>query len=188
MVPRIQLIGLVLLSVAAAHAGIDFTPLQHAVDFEGVRVLQTAFSNGPDTVIYAPPGGWTLQGGGGQLRLVPGASSAEALIEARSLAGKVTVDAETLGKLMEEMRRSLPREAEKIEWAEPEPNPVLLNRHPTYRLTVSYTAFGQPFKLTTIVCNFAEEQIRFRLRTRAADFDRLYDQFRRSLFTWQGMR
>jgi len=188
MVSRIIL--LLLLGAASARAGIDFTTLAHEANFEGVRVAQTAFRDGQELVIYAPPGGWSLQGTPARLLLTPtNAGQADGVIDARPLTSPVApLDADTIAKLREEIAATLPREAEKLEWEEIEINPLLLNRHETRRLTLSYFAFAQRYKISVVVCNFAEQQVRFRFSARAVDFEKLYEQFRQSLFTWQGMK
>ena len=72
-------------------------------------------------------------------------------------------------------------------WESVDLTPLLLNRHENRRLTVTYAAFGQRFKSTILLCHFAQQQIVFRLDTRADDFEKQYEAFRRSLYSWQGL-
>jgi hypothetical protein len=186
MVSRIA--ALLLGLATAAHAEIDFTPRTRPTQFEGVTMNEPAFRNGEGWVQYVPPGGWQMQGEGRLLSLKPrDATFAAAGIESRALPANATLDGDALQKLKAEIQHGLPKEAEQVIWEPVEANPVMLNQHETRRVTVSYHAFAQPFTVTMIVCNFADQQIRFRLETRAADFDKLYDAFRRSLYTWQGL-
>ena len=48
--------------------------------------------------------------------------------------------------------------------------------------------FGQTFRATLLVCNLADQQLRFLLLAREHDFPRVYGEFRRSLYTWQGLK
>lgn len=176
------------LGVVTAQAGINFTPQQQSTSLEGRPVSQTAFQNGSGKVIYNPPPGWTMQGSGSRLVLSPHPSLSEALVEARPLPPNSDLDGATMEAIKKEMLSSLPKESEKIEWEPVEVNPVLFNQHESRRLTLSYSLFAQRLKLTVLYCNFAEEQIRFRLGCRDNDFGKLYDAFRRSMYTWQGMR
>jgi hypothetical protein len=186
MVSRIT--ALLLCAAAVAHAQIDFTPRTRPTQFEGVAVNEPAFRNGEGWVQYVPPGGWEMQGEGRTLTLKPRDKTfAAASIESRALPANKTLDEDLVLRLKAEIQHSLPKEAEQVTWEAVEANPVLLNRHETRRVTVSYHAFAQQFTVTMIVCNFADQQIRFRLETRADDFEKLYDAFRRSLYTWQGL-
>lgn len=186
MVLRITAALLALATLARAE--IDFTPAEQKVTFEGQTLAHTSFRNATGQVLYEPPAGWAPQGEGSRLQMRPAnATLATASIEARKLPAGAALDGGALQALHDELAASLPREAEDVKWEDPESNPVLLNRHQTRRLTVSYAAFAQHFKITLIVCNFADQQVRFRLDTRAADFEKLYDLFRRSLYTWQGL-
>jgi hypothetical protein len=187
MVPRVAFT--LCLAVVTASAGVDFTPEQQILEFEGRTVSVPAFRIGAGgKLIYNPPAGWTVTGAGRRLQLSPKPSYSEALIEARPLPAGGSLDESALELIKREMLVWLPKEAENIRWEPAEVNPILFNQHETRRLTVAYSAFAQRLKLTVLVCNFAEEQIRFRLAARDNDFDKLYDALRRSLYTWQGMR
>ncbi len=186
MVSRVAL--LLALAVVTARAGIDFTPRAHFTELDGMRITETSFRSGDTLVLYTAPGGWTFQGSGPLLRLMPKASLSDASIESRPLGDHPSLDDAAVIALKKDLLATLPKEAEKIEWEPVEVNPLYLNKHETRRVEVSYSAFAQRFRITVIVCNFAEEQIRFRLGCRESDFEKLYDAFRRSLYTWHGMK
>jgi hypothetical protein len=174
----------------AAQARIDFTPTPFFVQFEGIRVQQPGFRDGDALVTFAPPAGWTLDGAGAVLNLVPkDFALAMARVESRRL-GTAPVDAEESLKFARDyLSELLPRGATALKWEpEVEHNPVLLNKHETVRLEATYSAFSQTFRATVIVCNLADQQLVFVVSGRERDFPKLYEAWRQSLFTWQGLR
>lgn len=186
MVSRVA--ALLIATASLARAQIDFTPRSQPAQFEGVAVNETAFKNGDKWVHYSPPGGWEMRGEGRLLSLKPrNATFAAAEVESRPLPANTALDDDALQKLKAELEHGLPKDAQEVTWEPVEPDPVLLNQHETRRLTVSYHAIAQRFTVSVIVCNFADQQIRFRLEARTDDFEKLYDAFRRSLYTWQGL-
>jgi hypothetical protein len=185
MVSRIA--ALLLCTAALAGAEIDFTPRTQPAKYEGAVVNETAFKNGDKWVHYSPPGSWEMHGDGRLLSLKPSTTYASASVESRPLPANATLDDDTLQKLKAEIQHGLPKEAQEVNWEPAEANPVLLNQHETRRVTVSYHAINQRFTITMIVCNFTDQQIRFRLESRTDDFEKLYETFRRSLYTWQGL-
>jgi hypothetical protein len=97
-------------------------------------------------------------------------------------------DPESVKAFKTELEKLLPKGVERVEWSDDEPNQMLMNRHPTYRIALSYSLYGQRFMTTVVYCNFALEQMRFKITCRESDFPRLYEDFRRSLFTFQGLK
>ena len=140
-------------------------------------------------LLYEAPAGWSMQGQGTRLQMRPAdLPQASASIESRRLpVPGVPIDEDLLEKLKKEIAASLPREAQNVTWEPVEENPVLMNRHETKRLTVSYAAFAQRFTIAVVICHFAQQEVLFRLDTRTDDFKQQYDLFRRSLYTWQGL-
>jgi hypothetical protein len=174
----------------AAQARIDFTPMPYFVQFEGMRVQQPGFRDGEGLVTFDPPAGWTIDGAGAVLNLAPkDAALAMARVESRRL-GTAAVDAEESLKFARDyFAQLLPRGATGLKWEpEVEHNPVLLNKHETVRVEGTYSAFGQTFRATVILCNLADQQLVFVVSGRDRDFPKLYEAWRRSLFTWQGLR
>ncbi|HEV7403205.1 MAG TPA: hypothetical protein VGO11_09775 [Chthoniobacteraceae bacterium] len=174
----------------AAQARIEFTPTPFFVQFEGFRVQQPGFRDGEALVTFAPPSGWTLDGAGAVLNLVPkDFAMAMARVESRRL-GTAAVDAEESLKFARDyFAQMLPNGATGLKWEpEVERNPVLLNKHETVRLEATYSAVGQSFRATVILCNLADQQLIFVVGGRERDFPKLYEAWRRSLFTWQGLK
>jgi ABC-type amino acid transport substrate-binding protein len=182
-----QIVPLVLAGLLAVEAAVDFTPLPHKKPVEGGSVDEIAFQYGSKVVTYSPPFQWQTSGDAGRAVFRPVESQAEAVIEARKKPEITAFDPDVVKALKSEIQSTLPRELQKVEWADDEVSPVIWNRHPSYRITVSYSSYAQRFTKTVIVCNFARMQLRFELATRESEFKKLYEEFRRSLFTFDGV-
>lgn len=188
MVSRI-IVALLIAGAFARGADLDLTPQKQFSELEGTRSEITAFRYGQEFVTWTPPHRWRLVGGSSRVALFPpGATQADGLIERLDLPAATALDATYARTLKAEVAKALPREASALEWAEDEPNSLLLNRHPTYKITGSYTISAQRYTKTIWVCNFAEHQLRFHLTTRAQDFEKLHEPLRQSLYSWQGLK
>ena len=187
MVSRIAFGVLLALSLPTL-AELDLTPRLHFSELEGRRTEITAFRNGAGLVTWDVPSGWRITGGGTRFTLItPNAIQCEARVEITGPPASDTFDEELSKKFRQEVLNSLAREITALEWADDEANPLLINRHPTYKVTASYTLGAQRFTTAVWLCNFAKQQIRFRLTARTADFEKLHETFRESLYTWQGL-
>lgn len=187
MVSRIAF-GLLLAFSLQASAQLDLSPVKHFSELEGRRTENTAFRNGSGLVTWDPPGGWRITGGSTRISLIPpNAVQAEARVEITGPPGNDTFDAEFSKKFRGEVANTLAPEVTAIEWADDEASPLLINRHPTYKVTVSFTLGAQRFTTAVWLCNFANQQVRFRMTARTADFEKLHEAFRESLYTWQGL-
>lgn len=187
MVSRIAF-GLILSLGLPASAQLDLTPGVYVSQLEGTRTEITAFRNGAGQVTWQSPPNWRIIGGGTRISLIPpDAIQAEARVEIFGPQAGDTFDEEFSKTFRGEVASSLAREITALEWADDEASPLLINRHPTYKVTASYTLGAQRFTTAVWVCNFAKQQVRFRLTARAADFEKLHEIFRESLYTWQGL-
>lgn len=187
MVSRIAF-GILLTLSLRASAELDLTPETQESVLEGTRSQVTAFRNGAGYVTWQPPNNWRITGGGTQVRLTPpDAVQAEARVEITGPAGTDTFDETFTKKFRQEVLGSLAREVTAVEWADDEASPLHINQHPTYKVTVSYTLGGQRFTTAVWLCNFARQQLRFRITARAGEFEKLHELFRESLYTWEGL-
>jgi hypothetical protein len=183
-------IGLALLgfgTLFATSAGLNLTPTPHQTPFEGGPVSDIAFHNGAAVVVYLPPYHWQVTGEQLRASLKPTEAESEASIEVHPKPATDAFDPDTVKAMKAELARTLPREAQKIEWAADEVNPLILNKHGSYRIQVSYSAYAQRFTATVIFCNFAKQQMRFQVLGKDSDFKKIYEEFRVSLFTFSGL-
>ncbi len=187
MVSMMSAIAAVALFACGAARGqsLNLTPETHRTALEGGSSPDIAFHDGDAVVTYEPP--WEYTGSHDKLLLKPRITGADASIEARPKASVPDFSKDSITSLKKELAASLPKDAVKVEWAADEPNVLLMNRHETYRVTFSFTLSAQRFTETVIVCNFEKEQLRFVLTCKETDFKKLYDSFRRSLYTFQGL-
>ena len=176
-------------AASAAFADIDLTPIPGELSRDGVVMHLLKFRTGSDFVRYTPPLGWQASGGGSSLTLIPPkAVQTEAKITVSGKADSGDWDDAAIKQLREETLKSVPKKAENVKLVGDQKNPVVLNRHQTYEVTVSYTSDGQPFKKSVLVCNFADEQLRFQIIARSGDFAALHADFISSLFLWDGLK
>lgn len=173
--------------LAADAATIDLTPHPDKKELEGIQLDAVSFRCGDKIAMYQPPDGWRAAGSERRVTFKPEMAQAEASIEAFKKPEVATFDPETVKALKIGIEKSLPRGAEQLVWDADEENTVIWNRHPTYRVTLSYSQFGQRFTTTVLFCNFANEQLRFALTAHEGDFQKLYPAFRTSLFSFEGV-
>ena len=184
-----QIVGLVFGVLMAAESALNLTPVPHQTPLEGGFRADVAFKDGDDVVTYTAPGKW--QGSGDPGRAVfrpPDVAQAEVAITKHPKPAVTTFDEETVKALKAELAASLPRYAAKLEWGDYEPVTLYMNRHETYRIMLTYSAFSQRFVTTVLYCNFESEQVRFRLTCKESDFKELFEPFRRSLFSFRGLK
>jgi hypothetical protein len=170
--------------------GIDFTPVPYEVQLEGIKSTQPGFRDGTAMVTFSPPEGWRVDGAGAVLQMQPTeASAALARVETRPLPELTIGSPEWLKAVQSSLSAVLPKEAQELTWLpETEQNPVVFNQHDTLRLEATYTVLGQSFRATVLVCHLEKQQLLMMLTSRDRDFPKLYEAWRRSLFTWQGLQ
>ncbi|MHA3774674.1 hypothetical protein ACXR0O_24390 [Verrucomicrobiota bacterium sgz303538] len=158
-------------------------------ELEGVRSEVLAFRNGTGIVTWDAPYKWRISGGGRRITLIPpDASQADAVVEIAGPPSPGEFDETFIKKLKAEVTASLTRGSTGLDWSEDEPDALLINRHPVYKVALSYSASGSRFVTTVWVCNFEKQQLRFRLTARAENSSKLQEAFRQSLYTWQGLQ
>jgi hypothetical protein len=176
------------LLIASAHAELDLTPKVSKYELDGVKFKQLAFSDGGNTVTYAPPRGWDYSGGATQLTLrPPGKSQAEAKITKVALSQPASFDEETVKKLVEEAIAFVPRGSTDIQLVSQEKNPLMIERKETFLATLTYNFYGGTYNRSILFLNRGTEQIQFQLTCRQADFKELQKAFLGSQYSWQNL-
>ena len=183
---RRTIILLAFTALATSHAALDLNPRPHTFEVEGHQIADVAFKYGSKLVTYSPPDGWRVNGSETQLQLIPAIAQAEALID-REAKSDDTFTPEVVASLKQEILAKLPKGVTAIEWSEGRDNPLQICGRPTFEMEVAYSAFGKRFRSSVLVCNFAEEQLRFRVVAPESDFARVYGPFRQSLYTLAGL-
>jgi hypothetical protein len=184
---RATFLGLLSLLTATAQAHIDLTPTPTEYVAEGITFRRLIFRQADNSSVrYEPPRGWTCRGGGDQLQLTPGdATRAQAAIQAVPLAAAQALDDKSTALLREEFLNNLPPGSQLIKLLKEEQNPVVLDNKLSYAVTASYQILGETFVRSTVFTNLGNTQLRFTINSRQSDFERLQQNFRRSIFSWQ---
>jgi len=176
------------LLVASARADFDLTPKLSEYELDGVKFKQLAFSDGSQTVTYAPPRGWDYSGSGAQLILrPPSKSQADAKITKVILSGPASFDEETIKKLVQEVMASVPNGSTEMQLVSQEKNPLIIERKETFLVVLSYNLYGSAYSRSILFLNRGNEQIRFQLTSRQSDFKELQKAFLASQYSWQNL-
>jgi hypothetical protein len=181
--------ALVLLAAASARAQIDLTPTESFYEVEGIRVPNVSFRNGAKNITYTPPANWILSGGGKKLTLTPRDSVQAGATMETAAAREPWPDAtEENIKTYSDLAASLvPREATKVEVVEAIVCPMRISGKAMVEATLTYSFFGQQFRMNVIFMPRGKEQLRFQFIARAADYPPLFKAFRSSLYSMQGL-
>jgi hypothetical protein len=184
----LKLLGALLASVVSARAELQLTPTLQELAGDGGKFKQLAFSDGDKTVTYQAPIGWDYSGSATQLTLRPPKKpQAEATISKISLSESGKFDEESLKKVVAEAVALAPKGSENVTVISQEKNPLLIDRKETFLVVLGYNLFGQAYNRSVLFLNRGNEQIRFQLVCRQADFKELQKAFLGSQFTWQNL-
>ncbi len=172
----------------AARAELDLTPRPGSYKVDGLTFSQLAFSDGNKEITYAPPGGWETSGNATRLTLRPkGKAQAEASISRVSLKTPMAMDEEGAKALAAEAVASLPATSSNVQVLQQEKNAVSIGGKETLLVVLSYTLNGENYGRSVMFMPRGNEQIRFQLASRLADFKDLQKAFFGSQFSWQGL-
>ncbi|MEY2488517.1 MAG: hypothetical protein QOC70_459 [Verrucomicrobiota bacterium] len=172
--------------VAAAHAELQLTPKVSEYKADGATLKRLEFSDGGKTVTYQSPRGWEYSGSATQLTLRPPIKpQAEAIITRVPLSQPGSFDEDSLKKLVSDAVALAPKDSENIRVVSQQRNPLMIQSKETFLITLSYTFYGQKYGRSILFLNRGNEQIRFQLTCRGADFEELHREFLRSQYTWQ---
>ena len=174
---------------AGAYAELDLTPMASFYEVEGVRAANVEFRDGSNRVKYTPPAAWNLSGGGKRLTLTPpDAVQAGAMIVSEPVRQvQPAATAESAKAYGEIAKRLAPDGASKIEVVEATVSPLEISGKAMVDITLSYSFFGQMFRMNVLIMPREKEQLRFQISARAADYPALFKTFRSSLYSMQGL-
>ncbi len=178
-----------LLFVASAQADLQFAPRSSEYELEGMKFKQLVFANGAEREItYSPPGGWGYSGTATQLTLRPPSKShADAIIYKVPLAQPGSFDDATTKKLTGEALSLVPSGSTNVELVSQGKNPVMIDGKETFLVILTYRVSGENYSRSVLFLNRGQEQVRFQLTCRQADFNELQRAFLGSQFSWQNL-
>ena len=171
------------LTWSTVDAAIDFTPVPGERNQEGIIFKQLVFREKERKITYQHPDGWSYVGDSKRLRLnPPNVAQAQADIEQAALRTPQPIDE---AALRDQAMTALPPGSLKATIVTEEQNPLQINRHDTYGVTINYVLHGQEYMANILFANLDDTQLRFRFVARKQDFEKLFRAFRGSLFLLQ---
>ena len=175
--------------VASARADLQLTPKLSEYELDGAKFKHLVFSNeGGKDITYSPPRGWDYAGNATQLILhPPNKAQAEATVTKIPLPQPGKFDDESLKKIVDQTVALAPKGSPNVTVISQEKNPLLINRKETFLVVLGYNLFGQAYNRSVLFLNRGNEQIRFQLVCRQADFKELQKAFLGSQYTWQNL-
>jgi len=178
--------GLLLASVTATcYGSIDFTPTTGERVLDGIKFQQLIFHENGRKIIYEQPRAWKYAASASQIAFTPpNMAQAEAVIDQSKLEKPENFDEATMKSLQEQVLASIPN-AQDVTLVSAEKNPLLINRHETFEVTVTYQIGGVEFERSVLFLNLPDTQLRFRVTANKKDFEKVHQAFRGSIFSWQ---
>lgn len=177
-----------LLCAGVARADLDLTPRLSESTFEGVKVRKLVFVESGKDVTYMPPRDWNYSGNATKLVLhPPRKAQAEASITKFVLGAGTRFDEKTTNLLVAEALRSVPAGSTDVTLVSQETNSALFAGKEAFRVSWTYTFYGETYTRSLLFVNRATDQIRFQLICRTSDFAELQGEFQRSLSSWRNL-
>lgn len=166
-------------------AALDFTPQEGSRDMEGNRIPVVEFADGKRRVTWKPPAGWLFFGETSSLRL-SSPDFSRASVDIAVLPG------EKPGPLSDEDRKSLrektiaepPEAASDVRVLREAENPIILDQHGSFEVTVGYEFAGQNFEQSRIRLPLPNETLEVVITAPARDFQKFRGDFLRSMYSW----
>jgi hypothetical protein len=155
-------------------------------EVEGCRFPCLTLADG-DLKTLTPPKGWECSGGLKKATfLIPDKVQADAAIEMSSLDSPD--DLEALAASINESAASfLPRDSKDVTVETVGRDCPSISGHPTLEMVLSYSRINQRWTRSILLLNRDKMRVSFVLDCHSTDFAELHEQFRRSLYTVQGL-
>lgn len=180
------LLAFALLPWSFATAGVDFTPGLGERTLEGIKFTELYFHENGRKISYEQPRGWTYTGDASRIRfLPPNVAQAFGEMAQAPLAAPQNFDETSTKTLQEQVVRSVPPDSHDVAIVSAERNPLMINGHETFEVTVGYELYGQQYQRSVLFMNLPDTQLIFSFVARKSDFDRLHQAFRGSLCSLQ---
>ena len=169
----------------SAQSGIDFTPGIGERILEGIKFTELYFHENGRKISYEQPRGWTYSGDSSRIKFTPpGVTQAFGEMGQAPLPAPQNFDDVTIKILQQKVVGSLPPNSD-VTLVQAERNPLMINQHETFEVTVEYQLYGERYQQSVLFMNLPETQFTFRFLSRKADFDKLHRAFRGSLCSLQ---
>ena len=182
-----RLLASVLAALSAAtplRAGIDFT--LHSRQTEAASGSENQYITDGDNHIYLHvPHGWSANGGGGQLVLVPDKPSSEVLIRQLGGAPALPLDATGLATLRKTAQAALPQGSKDIKQTGEINDLLPVFGWKSFEVTFDYNFFGQQMRRSFLYINMIPGRVvAVQVTSTASDFDEVHEKARKLMFGW----
>jgi hypothetical protein len=186
MKTKLLALAILLPSLSPVFADIDFTPTVGERTLEGIKFPQLFFHENARKISYEQPRGWTYTGESSRIKLTPpNVPQAFGEIAQAPLPAPLNFDEPTLKRLQDQVLASLPRDSHDAALLSAEKNPLMINAHETFEVTVAYQLYGERYQQSVLFMNLPDTQLTFRFLSRKPDFEKLHSAFRGSLCSLQ---
>jgi len=186
MLRRSAIVFIALATAVTAKAGIDFTPGIGERVLEGVKFTELYFHENGRQISYEQPRGWSYTGDSSRIRFIPpNVPQAFGEMAQVPLAAPQNFDEPTMKLLQERVLQSVPPDSRDVTVVAAGKNPLMINQHETFEVTVAYQLYGEEYRRSMLFMNLADTQLTFSFVSRKPDFDKLHQTFRGSLCSLQ---
>jgi len=166
-------------------AGINLTPSEVVVDFDGAKCKRVCFRNDSGYIVYAPPDGWSYNGSSGNfIAQSADANPATLTIEPLSVLEPFVLNEEQKKRSAGQIIAALPKGCEKVTLVSQSANQIRVSGNETMETIVSYVVYGRTMEMSVLDVNFRSEILRFKLVSDKPVFGRAHDLFCVSLTSW----
>jgi hypothetical protein len=173
-------------SILNAWCGIDFTPGIGERVLEGVKFTELYFHENGRQISYEQPRGWSYSGDSSHIRFTPpNVQQAFGEMAQAPLEAPQNFDEPTVKRLQERVLQSVPPDSRDVSVLAADKNPLMVNGHETFEVTVAYQLYGEQYRRSVLFMNLSDTQLTFSFVSRKSDFDRLHQAFRGSLCSLQ---
>jgi hypothetical protein len=183
---RSTIAAVFLTTILTVKSGIDFTPGTGERTLEGIKFTELYFHENGRKISYEQPRGWAHAGDASRIKFMPpNAPQAFGEITQAPLPKPQNFDEEAVKVLQDRVIASVPSDSQDVILVSAEKNPLMINQHETFEVTVGYQLYGERYQQSVLFMNLPDTQLTFRFLSRKSDFGKLHQAFRGSLCSLQ---
>ena len=176
---------LLVLTVCAASAAIDFTPTIREYTSNGLLYRHVILKRDAGSITLVPPEKWEVRGQKDKLQLQPPDKPfVDATITATALPQPRPFDEATVKALEQQVLAEAPP-GSRPQLLSCEENPIAMGSYLSLQVVISYQSLGRTFQKSVIFVHAADTRLVFRFTAPKEDFVTLHSNFRRSILSWQ---
>ena len=94
----------------------------------------------------------------------------------------------TTKRLQDQVLASLPPDCQDAAIVQAEKNPIVIDAHETFEVTVTYQLYSERYHQSVLFMNLLDTRLTFRFVARKPDFEKLHRAFRESLGSLQWLK